>query len=754
MRVEGHGRTRAAWIVAATALAIAIAGEVHGASRTSAKSHVGVSSNTLLGKPGGTGLLRADEVTYDTETKVVAATGHVEIDYNDRILLADRVTYDQVKDVATADGHVSVLEPNGTVGFANHAVLTDQMRDGVAEGFSALIGKTGRFAAIRATRTANGTILTGIRGVFSSCKVCNKPGQRTPLWQVRAAKVVWNQPEHEITYHDATFELFGIPVAYTPYFSQPDPSVKRKSGLLPPELGSSSVLGSLVRLPVYIALNDSQDMTVSPMFTTQAGVLVEGEYRQRWNNGGMWLQGSVAYNPNGGLTGNEHQWYSSLFGSGRIPLDGNVWHLGFDAQLTSNDTFLKRYDISILDRLVNDLFIEGIDGRSRFAIIGYYFQGLRLTDEQKFFPIVLPVIEYTYIPEHDVLGGELRLDANTAAVSRDLGPQSQRATAEARWRLPLLTDNGQMITVQADVRGDVFRVTNNDVVDFPDIPEKAHYIARGLPYVAVDWRWPFVASNSIGSTSFVVQPIAQAILAPYGGNPKGIPNEDSGDFELDDNNIFSFEHLPGYDLVETGPRANAGLQTTAYFPSGSAELLVGEAFRLKPDPTFGPLLGIKDNTSDLVGRFTIKFPPHFSLTHRVDIDQTTGTFRRNEVYFDGTWGRSVLEVSYLKLSQEEAVLGLASREEVNGQATIGLLDHWSVFAGARRDLENSRMIDDEFGVGYEDECLAISLSYRRNYTTDRDVPPSTSVLLRFNLKTGDQSASPYNLFPRHVFTTP
>jgi LPS-assembly protein len=308
--------------------------------------------------------------------------------------------------------------------------------------------------------------------------------------------------------------------------------------------------------------------------------------------------------------------------------------------------------------------------------------------------------------------------------------------------------------VQADARGDVFRVTNNDLTDFPGIPVKAHYIWRGLPYVALDWRWPFVASQTLGAASFVVQPIVQAIAAPYGGNPKGIPNEDSSDFELDDNNIFSFQHLPGYDLVETGPRANAGFQTTAYFPTGSTELLLGEAFRLKPDPNFGPLVGFKDNTSNIVERFTIKFPPHFSLTHRADFDQTTGKILRDEVYVDGTWGRSNLEVSYLKLSQQELALDLPSREEINAQATIGLFGHWLAFAAGQRDLENSRMIGDELGVGYEDECIGISLSYRRNYTTDRDLPPSTSILFRFNLKTGDQTDHPYNLFPRSIFTLP
>src|SRR4051812_29967397 len=92
------GARAAASYVAAVALAIGAISGVEGASRNAGKPPALASPNALLGKPGGTGLLRADEVTYDTQTKVVVAAGHVEIDYNGRILMAEKVTYDQAKD--------------------------------------------------------------------------------------------------------------------------------------------------------------------------------------------------------------------------------------------------------------------------------------------------------------------------------------------------------------------------------------------------------------------------------------------------------------------------------------------------------------------------------------------------------------------------------------------------------------------------------------------------------------------------------
>jgi len=710
-----------------------------------------MTGNAILGKGDGQMLVKADRVTYDTGATVVTAEGHVEIDYNGRIVTADRVVYDDNKDIATADGHVVMMAPDGTVGFSDHAVLTDKMRDGVFNAFTALIGQNGRFGAVRAVRIDQGTRTVATRAVFTPCKICSKPGQRTPLWQIKAARAVYDEVNHRITYTDAIMEFFGVPIAYTPYFSQSDPTVKRASGLLPPDFGSSSALGSFIRLPIYIALTDSRDFTIAPEFSSSGGELVEGEYRERWNHGGMWLQASIANDPHGGLNAEQDQTYSSLFGAGTIPIT-DVWHAGYDAQLTSNDTYLTRYNLSEDQRLTSDLYLEGIDGRSRFEISGYFFQGLLATDVNSTIPIVLPLIQYTFIPERDVLGGEFRFDINTAAISRVLGVSSQRATAELRWRRQFLTDSGQIFTFQADARGDFFRTTNNDTAAFPTIPGSTNYVERGLPYVGVDWRWPFISGDT-GSTSLVVEPLVELIAAPYGDNPKDIPNDDSTQLELNALNLFSFDPLPGYDVVETGSRANFGLRTEAFFPSGSVELLVGQTYRLKPDPDFTTDTGLSGKSSDTVSRLAINFPPHFSMSDQIDIDPDTGTLRRNEVYADASFGRSSLELSYLRLPASQVVPGVDSREEVNGQGTLGLWDYWVLYAEARRDLEASQMIDSEFGFGYEDECLGVSLSWRRQYTRDRDVPPSSSVLVRFNLKTDETTGQTTDIFPRHVFSS-
>jgi len=692
-------------------------------------------------------LLQADEVVYDSEANTISAVGNVEIADEGRTLLADRVEYNQATDTVTASGHVTITDTRGNVAFADHVVLTDHMRDGALQGFGALLGKTGRLAA-RSAQRIDGNLVIADHTVYSPCEICKQTGQRTPLWQVKAERVIYDQTRHKVRFTNATIEIEGVPLAWMPAFSVPDPTVRHATGLLTPEVGNSTKIGYFTRLPVYVAITPSQDLTLAPMFSTSGGEVLEMEYRDRWNSGGLWLQGSGAYNPNGGLGGTPGaQTYGHLFGSAREQFN-DVWRTGADLQLTSTSGYMRFYDISFLDRLTSDLFVEATPGRSRFSLASYYFQGLRSTDITSRIPFVLPRLELSYIPVHKVLGGTFRFDLNGVAIGRDNQRNDQRFTGALNWKKPFVLDNGQLWTVVIDARGDAYHF------DFPrngPPPGTDSTLQRGTAYVGLDWRWPFVANDG-PNRSYILQPIAQFVAQPYGGNPSGMRIEDSQDFEFDDNNVFSFNQVPGYDVIESGPRANVGVMAEALFPGGKLDAQLGQTYRLKPDPLLAAFSGNSGTASDVVGSFSVRFP-HLDVTDRIDMDRGNGTIRRHEIYVTGTYNRSSLQVSYVQLPQSVISLGLPSRQEINFQADMNLWRNWQVFAAAQRDLTNNKFLNTEYGLGYEDECLAISLAYRRKYTEDLvlGVPPSTSVILRFSLKTGDNAIRPFSLFPRDVF---
>ncbi len=683
-------------------------------------------------------LIQADEIEYDAETGNVTARGNVEISEPGWILRADMVTYTPDGDIVGAIGAVSLTQEDGSVAFADEVELAGGLREGALKGFAALIGENGRMAANAAERR-EGRYTEAFGATFTSCKTCAENGDTTPVWQITATRVVHDQVEKELLFEDATLEFLGVPVAYMPVLSQPDPTVRHQSGILLPTVGTSSYLGTFARVPYYISMGPSRDATIEPYVTGRAGFVTLGEFRQRTARGGFWLQGSFGADPDSSKGKDNSSVVGHLFGSGRFSFNNN-WRVGFDTEITSNDTYLYRYDISYIDRLTSDFFVEQVVGRNRFVATTYYFQSLRDGDAQGTIPLILPLIEYTYIPERKFYGGRARIDSNLLILNRDIGTDIARGSLTTDWMRQFISNSGHIVSVDLMARGDLYFV-NDAQFSAPTAPFDSKTITRGLSYAALEWRWPFVGQMGFGENALVVEPIVQVVAATGGGNPAGLPNEDSTTFEFDETNLFLPNEFPGLDLWTGGPRSNIGVRATAFFDGGSIEAILGQEFRTRRDPNFSPGSGVGDTRSDIVGRLKIQFAPYIDLTHRFRVDPATNTLRRNEVYLTANYGRSRLDLSFLKLSPETTDPSLGPREEINLSGSFNVIDNWSVIAETRRDLQAGEWLDVGLGLLYEDECLVAQLGFRNRRTTDRNLRPSSSFVLRIGLKTGFNGAA-------------
>src|SRR5439155_549711 len=181
-------------------------------------------------------VFQADEVEYDDKLALTVAKGHVEISQSGQVLLADTVTYNQRTDTVSASGHVSLLLPTGEVVFADFMELRDSMNNAFAENVRLLLSDRSRLAA-NAVRRINGNRLELRRGVYSPCDLCKSDPTAPPAWQLKAREVSDDKELKLIEFRDAVIEVDGWPVFYTPYLSEPEPSVKRKSGFLMPSFG-------------------------------------------------------------------------------------------------------------------------------------------------------------------------------------------------------------------------------------------------------------------------------------------------------------------------------------------------------------------------------------------------------------------------------------------------------------------------------------------------------------------------------------
>ena len=672
-------------------------------------------------------VLRADNVGYDSQQGIVIATGNVEVAQNDRILLADRITYDKRTDTVTASGNVSLLEPSGDVLFAEEIELTDQMKEGVMRDIRIILADDSRIAANGAVRS--GGYRTEMRqAVYSPCKLCPENPDAAPLWQLKAARVVHDQRRHDIEYSDVYLEAFGVPIAYTPFFSHPDPTVKRRRGFLTPTYGSNSALGLSLQVPYYFNLAPNRDATLAPIFTTKEGPVLAGEYRAQTESGVYHLAGSFTNPERRGLNGETiggRDPRGHIEGIGTFRLT-DTWRWGYELERSTDDTYLKRYNFSNEDTLTSRLYLEGIDGRNFAGINGYAFQGLEIDDDPGQTPLVLPIAEYNLVLDNGLLGGNYTFDANLMALSRTEGTDTRRLSVDGGWHLPFVGGAGDIYSLNAQLRGDLYWV--DDLANRGRPGSGDEVTGRIVPSLSLDWRYPWI--RQAGTTRQIIEPVAKIAVSPYGGNPGGIPNEDSQDFEFDHTNLFDLMRFPGLDRVEGGPRASYGLRMGVYGISGGrTTAFFGQSYRVKADSTFERGSGLEDNFSDFVGTINISPARFVDLSYRFRLDHDDLSPRRSEVDLAG--GPDWLRVNLGYLSLDDAPDNLddsvGAREELKLSARIRYGENWSFTANTRRNLTTDNTVNYGFGINYTDECLTFSTRFVRSFTQDRDVEPTTSI---------------------------
>ena len=205
-------------------------------------------------KPQGDGkdrlLVNANEMVYDKNKNQIGARGNVQLYYQGRTMQADRVVYDRNSSKVHAEGRVKTIERDGTVSYADRLEITDNFRDGFIDSLRVDTIDRTFFTAARAERSG-GDVTVMERGTYTACEACKEDPSRPPFWQIRAKRIIHDDSERMVYFEDAQFEFLGVPVGWLPAFSIADPSVARKSGLLPPRMQINGSTGIGVGVPIF-----------------------------------------------------------------------------------------------------------------------------------------------------------------------------------------------------------------------------------------------------------------------------------------------------------------------------------------------------------------------------------------------------------------------------------------------------------------------------------------------------------------------
>ena len=690
----------------------------------------------------------ASDIAYDSENDIITATGRVVLRSEDRSVRAETIIWDRKTGQIVATGDVRFVDEIGNQLYTDRIELTDEFESGAMDDLLLALREGGRLAAREGGRDDAGNI-TLTDASYSACAVidpenCNKD----PSWRITADRVTYDPDDKRIRFRGAYLELFGQRLLPLPGLAiRTDDSAV--SGITIPDFRVSESNGVEVRAGYYWRLADNKDLAVNGFVFSEAPPMVSAQWRHLTDKGAYQITGYATNSRRisrfSGVPTSEKDARGYIFANGRFQFSPE-WSLTGSVRAASDRTFLRRYDISRDDRLRSTFNLERISNTSYLSIAGWATQTLRLNQPQGQVPLVLPVIDYRKrISDPTGLGGTLELQANTLALFRDQGQDTQRAFAGARWDLKQLTNLGQVVTLTGMVRGDVYHSDENAFTNTAIYRGQSGWQGRGIAVAALDIEWPFVGEGFGGTQVFT--PRVQFAASPPIRN-LAVPNEDARAIDLEDSNLFALNRFPGYDRVEDGARITYGFDWELQRPGWRVKTTMGQSYRLDKDQNI--LIdgtGLSERVSDIVGRTEIRFRDFVKLTHRYRLDKDNLAIRRNE--FDATVGsrQTYAEIGYLRLNRDIAagIEDLQDREELRIAARVAFARYWSVFGSGVFNLtdfnEDPTFSSDGFepvrtrlGIAYNDDCLELGLTWRRDYVTSGDAQRGDTFQLYFALR--------------------
>jgi LPS-assembly protein len=737
-------------------------------------------------------LVQANEVDYDYNNMRVSAVGNVQLYYNGTTVEADKVIYDQKTKRLSAEGNIRMTDADGRITYANIMDLSDDYRDGFVDSLRVDTADDTRMAATRAERSG-GKYTVFQNGVYTACAPCKNDPRKPPLWQVKGERIIHDQTNKMLYFEAAQLEFFGVPIAYMPYFSTPDPTVKRKSGFLMPSFTEASTYGVGVDIPYYWAIAPDYDATFDPRITSSQGVLFQAEFRQRLLNGSYQIRGYGIDQLNPGAFAGQpgdRQFRGGVATKGQFAIN-DKWVWGWDGTMLSDYTFMNDYRLaqfsdpfnsflSLPTEAISQLYLTGVGNRSYFDARTLYY--LSFSGNQQQVPVVYPIIDYSNVFNHQILGGEVSYNTNfvnmtrneavfdpittladtnglctaasadpmartpTQCLLRGMPGTYTRFSAQAQWRRSFTDAAGEIWTPFASLRADAI---NADISNQPGVsnflPVGDTQAMRVMPAVGLEYRYPFIDVQPWGSTT--VEPIAQVIARPNETYAGKLPNEDAQSLVFDTSNLFSVDKFSGYDRVEGGGRANVGVESTTQFnQGGSVKTVFGQSYQLFGLNSFavqdvtntGVDSGLQNTQSDYVS--SIDYSPNrtYSFSVRSRFDEQTWNVQRFEAEAKANFDRWSVSMLYGDYAPQPDLGYLTRREGLLGSGSVKVAANWVVTGAARWDLQADKINQYVIGAGYVDDCFVLAANYitSYNYATPTTPPVlSHAYMLQIGLRT-------------------
>jgi LPS-assembly protein len=667
--------------------------------------------------PGGPARVEANTLAYDAKSDVITASGNVVMLYGGYVLECDQLRYEQGSGALVCIGSAKMTSPEGNVAQADTLNVTGGMKEAFLE---SLTVTTPSGAMITASEANYSSELQNILhdASYSPCGECIDANGRLIGWRVRADKLTQNATTGAVEIQNGRLDIVGVPIAWLPWLSIPDPT-KPSTGFRLPTVDYDASRGLRAGLPYFVSLDQENSLLLTPQLMTRQGFLFAAEWEHKFAYGAVSVYGSGIYQLDpgayAGSVGDRH-WRGSVGTEGDFELPEG-WTAGWSYTAFSDAAYLPDYSFEFNgadDVLINEAYVGFLDDDTyadvrvqQYQILGNYTDA----DEAKQATTMPNARADQYF--NSETGDQIHLSARVLSVHRGddaldilnavpyvfgYSGDKTHLALEGTWQKQLLTSSGLVATPLMGLRADAASYSGDAPVE-----ESSFSVT---PLAAIDLRYPLISSE--GDLTQVVEPIAQIVYRGSDETSPGITNDDSHSFLLDENNLFALNKFASGDRQDTGLRANIGARYLATLSNGSwLELTAGQSFLLAGQN--GPLtddemhsglnsasyivLGAQGNIADAL-----------KLGAKLLVDPTEGQLERAGLGGDIAVAKGVtFGGDYIFLPADADHRIVEDLEEVTLRAKAPLsIDYWSAIGSLSWDLSRGEWLEVRGELVYDD----------------------------------------------------
>jgi len=685
--------------------------------------------------------IASDKIIYNKTTQQLNTFGNSKFsDGKGGNLFAESFEYNLEKKIISAEKKVKFIDKEKNTYYFSKLNTDDKFDEIIGYDVNADLNKQNlksgdkfnefiepRFSGKSASIKNNITIVKDAR--FTTCKKNNET-EGCAYWNLNAGELIHDKEQKKITYKNASLDLNNIPVLYLPYFSHPDPTVKRESGFLPPTLANlGGDIGSSIKIPYFYPISQSADFTVSPVYYFKQHPLLLGEYREKLKNGDLSLEGGFTQGYKEITTsktdGSRHHLYGNLnlifndkildqtIFNTKLQHVNNPTYLRVNKINSTNDGFKKNLIKEDDTKLTNEIYLNSFGKSENFNIKTATYRDISIAKSSDQYSYLLPELSYSKYSLFD----NNNLNFNSILKSQNANTNQYKSCFINNLDYSTQEFYNNNLGV-----GYKFLTKINNINYYSDYKTPKQNLNNQInPVVGFDASLPFAKINKETE-----QYIVPRILTRYA--PGKMTNAATNDTTLNTDNIFSMNKMNSDELIEKDLSFNLGAdwiwqeKKTSDKEPKKAIISIGQVLKLNKDLDMPTKSSLQKANSDIVSKINYLSPNNFDVTLKNTLDN-----QLNHVYYNDLTIKKNFSSSEVNFNFYEKNSHIGNERYAKANITSYITDGTKVRIESDRNLKTDLTNSHKLGIENENECIRYGFYLQKNYSSDKDLKPATSV---------------------------